>query len=298
MSKKQKKSKKESSEQTKKQGFHKNLLREYAEVVLWGFPLFLFFSTFVFQNFKIPTQSMENTLLIGDHLTVNTFLFSQTPNKLERALFPYRPPQRGDVMVFKYPGNPREKWVKRLVGLPGEAIKINNSHVHVNNEVLKEEYAFYRAPNRGDVRDPKTRFRPMDYYTLKPGIENAVEIYEHDVDLKDLIRKTRKTLDRYRKTHPDFYSELMARLESSDGVIPEGFYFLMGDNRNNSQDSRFWGLVPKELIEGRAYWVWWSYGEDLGSHNLSGFNFIKTYLRYPITFWTRTHWSESFTRIK
>jgi signal peptidase I len=81
-------------------------------------------------------------------------------------------------------------------------------------------------------------------------------------------------------------------------VIPEGFYLMMGDNRNFSLDSRGWGLVPREFIEGRAYFVWWSYGEDKDSHTLTGWPLIKSYLRVPFTFWTRTHWQESFSRIK
>jgi signal peptidase I len=91
----------------------------------------------------------------------------------------------------------------------------------------------------------------------------------------------------------------MARLDSTNSErIPEGFYFVMGDNRNRSFDGRAWGLVPRELLQGRAYWVWWSYGEDEGTHLRTGFDFILTYLRYPVTIWSRTHWRESFRRIR
>jgi len=280
----------------------RGFLRELVEVALWAVPFFLFFSTFVFQNFKIPTQSMENTLLIGDHLTVNTFVFNHTVSRLERLLVPIREPRRGDVIVFKYPGNPRQRWVKRLVGLPGDQLDILNDYVHLNGERLDEPYAYYKTLDAriASSRDPESRFLPTDYTTLSPGVDQGMGHQNRYISTRDVIHTTRQQLfSLFHATDPDLLERLLLRLESGDGKsVPTGFYYVMGDNRNYSDDSRTWGLLPRELVEGRAYWVWWSYGEDLNTHLDTGLAFAFNYLRYPYTFWTRTHWDKCFKRIK
>lgn len=280
----------------------RSALREYVEVAMWGIPIFLFFITFIAQNFKIPTQSMENTLLIGDHLTVNKFLYGPQ-NTLDKYIAPSRPPKRGDVVVFKYPGDTDQYWVKRLIGLPGDRLRILNDHLIINGQEVQESYAFYKILyTMFSERDPALDYRPRDYYTLKPGLEHVGEDSRKKEyhEMVDIRRATKRTLKKaFAGTDPKAYRRMIDRMEtSSDDVIPPGFYFMMGDNRNRSMDSRMWGLVPEELLEGRAYWVWWSYGEDEGTHELEGFDFAKVYLRYPITFWQRTHWDQSFKRIR
>lgn len=277
-----------------------HMMREYLEIAGWGLPIFLFFTTYLAQNFKIPTQSMENTLLIGDHITVNKFIFGSDQVGLDKYA-PIRKLKRGDVVVFKWPGNTRQYWIKRLIGLPGETIKIHNDHIVLNGARQAESYAYYKGPYRqGSGRDPEKAFRPIDYYSLEAGLDKAVQRNYQFQTLKKILENTRYTLaNHFAASSPRTYRRLVARLESGDGTqIPPGFYYVMGDNRNRSMDSRAWGLVPRELITGRAYWRWWSYGEDEGTHNLRGFDFIKIYLRYPITFWTRTHWQESMSPIK
>jgi len=271
-------------------------IREYLSVALWGLPLFLFMALFVAQNFKIPTQSMESTLLIGDHLTVNKFIYGLDSS----GLVPARDPRRGDVVVFRWPGDTTQFWVKRLIGVPGDKFEIVNDTLVMNDQELDEPYSFYRAPTRESTRDPEIAYRPVDFYTLKPGLANSVKREGEYFSMEDMIETTRMTLKRfYSGRSPKLFRRLVDRLESGDGQhIPEGFFFVMGDNRNLSWDSRGWGFVPRELMEGRAYWVWWSYGEDENTHLATGLELAKIYLRYPLDFFKRTHWKESMRRIK
>jgi signal peptidase I len=174
--------------------------------------------------------------------------------------------------------------------------------VIINGQPLEEEYPFYKT--MGSTRDPDNDNFPLHYDTDKPGLANGRYVDERSWDLNYIKRRTAGYLNSvYKNLDRETYNRVMDRLltPSEDGVerIPEGFYLMLGDNRNNSQDSRYWGLVPRELIEGRAYFVWWSYGEDEGSHKLEGFDLVWSYIRIPIyTFWTRTHWEETFTLIK
>lgn len=271
-------------------------LRDYIATGMWGAALFLFAATFIFQNFKIPTQSMENTLLIGDHLTANKFVFRR-----DIGLAPAREPRRGEVVIFKWPGDVRQIWIKRLIGLPGDHFELVNDQVLIDGQPLDETYAFFRSrePWRSQ-RDPLLAYRPADYYQLKPGLAHAQDRPHENVTLQALLDNTERLLkDEYAGRDPKAYRRLVERLRSSDGrTIPPDFYLVMGDNRNQSFDSRGWGLLPRELLQGRAYWVWWSYGEDENTQLLEGWELVKIYLRYPLTFWSRTHWEQCFRRIR
>ena len=277
----------------------KDFFREIFEIAMYGLCLLLFFKSFSWQNFQIPTSSMENTLLIGDHITANTFMFKNA-GPIERTLFPFRDVKRGDVIVFKWPGNVKQDWIKRCIGLPGDRFELKMDRVFINDEPLEEPYPFYKVSRKYESdRDPEIGYRPRGYYSLKPGLEHAEERTNVSLDMRRIRAKTKEKLALYRKLDPEIYRNLIERLENGPmDTIPEGFYFMMGDNRNRSMDSRSWGLVPKELIQGRAYFCWWSYGEDESSHELTGFPLIWSYLRVPFTFWSRTHWQETFSRIK
>ena len=122
---------------------HKGNFRELAEVALYGLLLLMFFRVYVFQNFKIPTSSMENTLLIGDHITANTFIFNNS-TVLEKKLLPHRDVQRGDVVVFKWPGDERQDWIKRCIGVPGDEFSINLHVPSINGKPLHETYPFFK----------------------------------------------------------------------------------------------------------------------------------------------------------
>lgn len=288
--------------------FKKSAYRDWFEVIMYGLALLMFFKGYVFQNFQIPTSSMENSLLIGDHLTANKFMFAEPVFDWERDYFPFREIHRGDVIVFKYPGNTREDYIKRCIGLPGERVNIIDHRVHIDGVPLDERYAYYKAPN-ANLQDPENRFRPVGYDSFQAGLENAAflppeparpdQIDLVNMSTRDLLVRTRQTFSKFQYSGSAEERAFFEKLARVDGaVIPDGFYFMMGDNRNHSQDSRFWGLVPRAFIEGRAYFVWWSYGEDRNSHLLRGWDLIWSYLRVPYTIWTRTRWEESFRLIK
>ncbi len=271
-------------------------LRDYLATGLWGGALFLFVATFVFQNFKIPTQSMENTLLIGDHITANKCLFRR-----DLGLMPVREPRRGDVVIFKWPGDVRQIWIKRLIGVPGDRFELVDDQIRINGQALDEPYAFYRSRQRQlSRRDPELGYLPADFFLIKPGLAQALDRPHENISLQAIFDHTERMLkDEYAGRDPRAYRRLVERLRSTGGqTIPPDFYLMMGDNRNQSYDSRNWGLVPRELVQGRAYWVWWSYGEDEDTQVLKGWELAKIYLRYPLTLWSRTHWDGCFRRIR
>lgn len=197
--------------------FRKSTAREYFESIVVAVILALFVRTWVVQAFKIPTGSMENNLLIGDHLLVNKFVFGPTANAVERGVLPVREVRRGDIVVFKYPEDPERDFIKRVIGLPGETLEVRRKVVYINGEPLDEAYVHFLSPASG------------------PGQE--VTAFD--------------------------------RRESYGPVtVPEGHYFVMGDNRDNSQDSRYWGFLPASYVKGRALLVYWSFDSAPGAGNL------------------------------
>src|SRR5512145_2407966 len=145
--------------------FKKSTAREYFESIAIAVILALFIRTFVVQAFKIPTGSMENNLLIGDHLLVNKFVFGPTLNPLENTLLPVRDVRRGDIVVFKYPDEPERDFIKRVIGLPGETLELRNQKVYVNGQVLEEPYVhFLEPPSDGQEVtsfDVRARYGPV-----------------------------------------------------------------------------------------------------------------------------------------
>lgn len=290
--------------------FKKSFFRDWFEVIMYGLAIFMFLKGFVFQNFQIPTSSMENTLLIGDHLTANKFIYAPYQWEWEKKLLPLKDIERGDVVVFKYPLNITDDYIKRCVGIPGDRFEIRKHRIYVNGELIPENYTYYKAIDMSGsgVRDEENANYPLDYETLKPGILNSdyVKSYFYikegepprnmaDIPLSYILSNTRQSLRTLDPTGGEYYQHWLEKQMATDGfVVPDGFYLMMGDNRNNSADSRFWGLVPRPLIEGRAYCVWWSYGEDTGSHTLTGFELVWSYVRVLGRFFTHTHWERCF----
>jgi len=185
----------------------KHIVREYAESIIIAIILALIIRAVVVQAFKIPSGSMEDTLLIGDHLLVNKFIYGPMVPFTDKRLFKIRDPQRGDVIVFEYPEDPSKDFIKRVVGLPGDVVQGVDKKVFVNGKL----YA------------------------------NPHEIHKE----KEIIPKEQNPRDTFGPIK-----------------VPENSYFVMGDNRDRSYDSRFWGFVKKEKIKGLAFIKYWSWNAD------------------------------------
>jgi len=185
----------------------------------------LFLLTFVVQPFLIPSESMERTLLVGDFLLVNKQVFapSGAPDSLIRRLLPYRDVERGDVVVFHFPQDPQRFLVKRVVGVPGDRLHIEDGRVTVNGMSLPEPYAAFEPAAPNPFRD---NF-PAQVYT-DPNID------------------------------PMWWRQLQSLTHDGDLVVPQGQYFMLGDNRNHSKDSRFWGFVTRQAIVARPVVIYFS----------------------------------------
>jgi signal peptidase I len=181
----------------------------------------VFVITYVVQAFQIPSESMENTLLIGDYLLVDKLCYGG--GSLGDYIIPYRAIHRGDIIVFHYPVNPSQHFVKRVVGIPGDRIHLVKRRVFVNGVPLAEPYVRYFKPERNFFRDDFPRLDVLD-----PGI-NA-----------------------------DWWVQMPKLVEDGQLIVPEGHYFAMGDNRDDSSDSRYWGFVPRQNIIGRPLLIYWS----------------------------------------
>ena len=226
--------------------FQKSTLREYFESIVIAVILALFVRTWVVQAFKIPTGSMENNLLIGDHLLVNKFVFGPTIGGLEDDVLPVRDIRRGDVVVFKYPDEPERDFIKRVIGLPGETLELRNKKVYINGQPLEEDYVHFLDP-----------------------VAQGQEVTSIDVR------------ERYGPVR-----------------VPEHQYFVMGDNRDNSQDSRYWGFLPANYVKGKALMIYWSYesgSEDYVDNGLGAS--IKRIFSVVSHFFTRTRWERIFQQI-
>ncbi len=226
--------------------FKKSTLREYFESIVIAVILALFIRTFVVQAFKIPTGSMEETLLIGDHLLVNKFVFGPSASAAERALLPIGTIKRRDVLVFKYPEEPDRDFIKRVIGLPGETVELREKKVYINGTPLEEPYVHFLSPPGG----------PSELH----------EVTSFDVR------------ERYGPV-----------------TVPADHYFMMGDNRDNSQDSRYWGFLPRENIKGKSLVIYWSYQAEREDYqDESAGATVKGLVSVFAHFFTRTRWDRMF----
>ncbi|MDR1988711.1 MAG: signal peptidase I [Acidobacteriaceae bacterium] len=229
--------------------FAKSTIREYFESIVIAVILALFIRTFVVQAFKIPTGSMENNLLIGDHLLVNKFIFGPSATGLERMLLPMATIKRGDVIVFKYPEDPERDFIKRVIGLPGDTLELRQKKIYINGTPLDEPYVhFLEPPHSGN---------------------------EHEITSLDV------------------------RENYGPVTVPPDQYFAMGDNRDNSQDSRYWGFLRRDYVKGKALVIYWSfesdredYQEETAGETLRGLGSVFAH------FFTRTRWDRMLQQIR
>lgn len=238
----------------------------------------LFVTTFVVQAFKIPTGSMIPNLLIGDHLLVNKFVYGQSG--ILSKLLPNNEPQRGDVIVFKYPEEPEVAYVKRLIGLPGDKIEVKGRTVYVNDLPLDEAYT--QHVNAGSIYD---HYGP--WYIPKKG--DKIEVTEYNVKVNGTVRN-----EVVAKSYPD-----RNELYNEPFYVPQNQYFAMGDNRDNSMDSRFWGTVPRDYFLGKALVIYWSFETDAKAHLLTSvLERLKQFKDVAINFFTKTRWKRTLKIIR
>ena len=227
----------------------KSLAREYLEALLIAVVFATFARTWIVQAFKIPSGSMEQNLLIGDHILVNKFVYGPTATDLERTLLPVREVRRGDIVVFKYPKDPSRDFIKRCMALPGDTIASRDKTLFLNGkEVDDSGYVFHTDP---EILSRRGYYQP------------------------NLVRDTFGPL-----------------------VVPEGEYFCMGDNRDNSNDSRFWGPVPRDNVKGRAFMIYWSYDSDEPYEWPGVASKVRQIGRMALNFFTKTRWERTFRVVR
>jgi signal peptidase I len=221
----------------------------------------IFGMTFILQAVTVPTGSMQNTILVGDYLLVNKFIF--TPGGNELWFLPQRDIQRGDIVVFKYPGNKLHpendrsrniipyqiNYVKRVIGLPGDTVEFRDNSVYINGQLLAEHRLIADPPTPGDSQ---SALIPQEFEERRPG--EKYDVY-YSKETMDAIKAGQHLSRRG-------YEFCVAGKPS---VVPPNSFFVMGDSRDNSEDSRYWGFVPRELVIGRAMFVYWSC--DRGASN-------------------------------
>ena len=219
-------------------------VREYAEAILVAVIFALFARTFLFQAFQVPTSSMEKNILVGDHLIVNKFIFAPHRDNFLSRLLPYRPVRRSDVIVFKFPEDPRRDFIKRTIALPGETVEIRDKVVYVEGVRLDEPRIFH-ADDR---------------------------VWPDDPALPDSSRR---------------------RDQSRPFTVPPASYFALGDNRDNSYDSRFWGPVSASNLKGRAMFVYWSFPLEPSGHRS-----VRELVSIALNFFRKTRWDRTLMPVK
>ena len=234
----------------------RNGAAEWAVTIL----LLLFGTTTLCQAFVIPTGSMQDNLLVGDHLLVDKLAYAPA-GSWSRYLLPYESPQHGDIIVFHYPADLRETLVKRLIGLPGDRIKIDHGVVFRNGSRLNEPYVFHK-------------------YAYDPAFDNFPTPCCRPVKEDSAQNAQRKML--------------ADNVAAGEVVVPADSYFAMGDNRDNSSDSRYWGFVPRDNVLGKPFLIYWSYRastEDLTGESAG--SVVTHLLDVGQHFFTRTRWERT-----
>jgi signal peptidase I len=185
----------------------KSSLRENVEAIAIAILLALFIRTFVVQAFKIPSGSMKETLQIGDHILVNKFIYGIKLPFVQKTLIPIKQPRRDDIIVFRYPENPKVDFIKRVVGIEGDVVEVRNKKLYVNDALIDRDYAIHTDPH------------------IIPAVYNKRDNF-------------------------------------GPVIVPKDSLFVMGDNRDNSKDSRFWGFVDLKAVKGKAFMIYWSWNKN------------------------------------
>ncbi len=238
----------------------RNGIAEWAVTIL----LLLFGTTTLVQAFVIPTGSMEDTLLIGDHLLVDKLAYAPA-GPISKYILPYENPKHGDIIVFRYPGDISQTFVKRVIGVPGDHLKMVNRQVFRNGVPLIEPYTYHKFPY-----DASRDNFPGQPSVFAEGLQAELQ---------------RDMLDHH--------------VVNGEVVVPPDSYFAMGDNRDNSLDSRYWGFVPRDNIIGKPLLIYWSY--DATTNDLAGAtvgSLVEHFIDLGEHFFTRTRWPRTFRVIR
>jgi signal peptidase I len=235
----------------------RGFIAEWAVTII----LLLFGTTTLVQAFVIPSASMVGTLLIGDHVLVDKLVYSP-PGAVSSRLLPYRDVRRGDIIVFRYPLMIAQDYVKRAIGVPGDRIRLVDRKLMLNGRLVDEPYAIHSHPDYSNVyRDN----------------------FPEGAQAEALRPRAQEMIDRY--------------VKNGELVVPPGYVFAMGDNRDDSDDSRYWGLVPRENIVGTPVIIYWSYDTDTAA--LTNGNIGIDHILDVVThFFTKTRWSRTFKIIR
>ncbi|MGD0296068.1 MAG: signal peptidase I [Bryobacteraceae bacterium] len=240
---------------------NRNTIAEWAITIL----LLLFGTTTLCQAFVIPTGSMEDTLRVGDHLLVDKLAYAPA-GPIGKYLLPYQEPKHGDIIVFRYPPDISKTLVKRLIGMPGDRIRIANGVVYRNGQRLNEPYVYHK-------------------YAYDPALDNFPWPCCRPVK-EDLARKEQDEM-------------VNQNVSSGEVIVPENHFFGMGDNRDNSSDSRYWGFIPRENIIGKPFLIYWSYRastEDLTGETAG--SILTHTIDLAEHFFTRTRWDRTFKLVR
>jgi signal peptidase I len=229
----------------------------------WTILILVWATSFVAQVMAIPTSSMHDTLLTGDHLIVDK-LADAPPGAVSRYLLPYREVKRGDIIVFRHPILLDENYVKRVIGVPGDHIKLVDKQLWLNGHTPNEPYAIHIRPEYDPYRDNFPANGPPDYFRTPAHRERTLAMLQDDVVNGEL-------------------------------VVPPGNYFAMGDNRDNSEDSRYWGLVPRGNIIGKPAIILWSYNAP--SADLTDYT-VHHFIDLAEHFFTKTRWERTMRLVE
>jgi signal peptidase I len=230
--------------------------------------LMLFASTSLAWSYVIPTGSMEDTLMIGDHIVVDKLAYAP-PGSISKYLLPYEEPKRGDIFAFHYPADTSQLFVKRVIGLPGDHLKIVHQQVYINGKKLTEPYVYHKSGYLDPYRD---------YFPSAPTSTELTPDSKRDALLRDMLQH---------------------HVVNGEVVVPPNSYFAMGDNRDNSEDSRYWGFVPRDNIVGKPVLIYWSYNtttDMLMPHSASGYS--SHFIDVCAHFFSKTRWDRTFRLIR
>lgn len=335
---KRKEKRKERKRKLKEHRKEIGLFREYFELIAETLIYVFFVMAFLLQSFVIPTGSMIDNLLIGDHLLVNKVPYSDSLSAIDRFILPQTDIKRGMIVTFRAPHEMEKEYVKRVIALPGETIKISKQQVYINGKPLEENYKKHFSnivhyfENGKRIREELTPAGENREETLTkiiisdPDKTRIEQVYKKDnAGEFTLVDSTDQQLVGYNdiQVHSWYGDNFPLEYENYDEVdprfnlkqnyrkylvdteigrafkIPEGHYFCMGDNRDNSLDSRFWGPVPRDFITGKPWRIYWSYESSTEEYLTPGLlHKIKDLFKTILNFFSKTRWKRTLKRIE